>query len=173
MLRRNRSCRQGHLGAAALLIIAILFVQLGASVHVRSAAKTPAVCPVSVASKRQHASNRRSIKDWPCAAGKSVARDRRLNPIWLASSDLMSRATNTTALSAPMLGSGHLAGKVTLEILIDADGKVECARAIEGHPIAVSSALDAVPKWTFKPYLLRGRRKAVLGVLVVPYDFQR
>src|SRR5947207_316691 len=45
----------------------------------------------------------------------------------------------------------NLAGVVVVEVRFESTGKVVCARAKSGHPIAVSAAMEAVPKWTFKP----------------------
>jgi TonB family protein len=49
---------------------------------------------------------------------------------------------------------GTVTGKVVLRILIDKEGKVAEANLVSGHPILVSSCLDAVRQWKFRPYVL-------------------
>jgi TonB family protein len=46
--------------------------------------------------------------------------------------------------------SMHLSGKVKIELVIAADGRVKSARALGGHPLLVQSCLDAVKDWRFE-----------------------
>lgn len=41
-------------------------------------------------------------------------------------------------------------GKVVVEILVAADGTVECARAVSGHPLLRASVVAAIKKWKFE-----------------------
>jgi hypothetical protein len=59
----------------------------------------------------------------------------------------------------------NLAGIVILEMRFDASGKVACAHAKSGHPIAISAALAAAQKWSFKPVLLGGVAKGGCGAI--------
>ena len=45
----------------------------------------------------------------------------------------------------------HIRGIVTLEILIDVEGRVRNARVISGHPLLTQAALDAVRQWVYRP----------------------
>jgi len=63
----------------------------------------------------------------------------------------------------------NLAGTVVVEFRFGPDGKVACARATSGHPIAISAAMEAVPKWTFKPALRNGAPKAGCGRITIRY----
>jgi outer membrane biosynthesis protein TonB len=73
-----------------------------------------------------------------------------------------------------LLGKSRLRGDVIVQVLINEYGKVDCIRAIKGHPLAISSAVDCVSKWVFKPYSGNGQMtKCVLGTLIIPYDFGR
>jgi protein TonB len=43
-----------------------------------------------------------------------------------------------------------------LEAVINKQGSVENLRVINGHPLLIQSALDAVKQWKYKPTLLNG-----------------
>jgi periplasmic protein TonB len=47
-------------------------------------------------------------------------------------------------------------GDVTLLFWIDTDGTVEKVIALNGHPMLVPAAIEAVKQWKYKPYLLNG-----------------
>jgi len=63
----------------------------------------------------------------------------------------------------------NLIGTLVVEVRFGADGKVECARAIEGNPIALSAAMLALPKWTFKPLTSDGSPQPGCGRLTIRY----
>ena len=112
-------------------------------------------------------------EDGACARGISSVVDERGVPIWLSSDDLMRRAVKRSNLSFPGLGHGHLRGEVQLDLLIDEQGKVACAQAIRGHPIAIASAMSTIRGWEFKPFVRAGSRRPVLGHLTIAYDVGR
>lgn len=60
-------------------------------------------------------------------------------------------------------------GEVILKILISETGDVESAEVASGDPILGKSAIDAVKKWKFNPYIRNG--KAVKVSTKVPIDF--
>ena len=118
--------------------------------------------------------NVRSLKGWPCVAGQEYLRDSRRRPVWLNSHELMERVLEKQPIARPsLLGKSGLQGDVTVQVLINVSGKVECVRAVKGHPLAISAAVECVSKWVFKPHTLNGHRKSVLGILRIPYDFTR
>ena len=55
----------------------------------------------------------------------------------------------------------RIGGKVKLHIVISASGSVSLAQAITGNPILVGAAMEAVKKWTYKPFEKNGRATAV------------
>jgi hypothetical protein len=68
------------------------------------------------------------------------------------------------------LGDGlSLVGIVVLEARFEINGKVSCFRAKSGHPIAISAAMEAIPKWTFKPVASNGSVKAGCGQITIKY----
>jgi hypothetical protein len=62
-----------------------------------------------------------------------------------------------------------LIGTLIIEVGLDADGKVECTRAMDGNPIAMSAAMLALPKWTFKPFVQGGKPRSSCGRLQIRY----
>lgn len=69
------------------------------------------------------------------------------------------------------LGKNNLQGVVRLRILINNRGRVICAQGVDGHPLAIGPAIHSVRRWTFKAFMVNGKRKSVAGVLELPYDF--
>jgi len=65
--------------------------------------------------------------------------------------------------------AAHASGAVTVEITIDETGNVVAARAVSGHPLLQSAAVDAARQASFKPTRLSGEPVRVSGVLV--YNF--
>jgi TonB family protein len=47
-------------------------------------------------------------------------------------------------------------GTVVLKAIIGKDGTVENLQVVSGAPMLISSSMDAVRQWTYKPYLLNG-----------------
>ncbi|MES1262080.1 MAG: energy transducer TonB, partial [Acidobacteriota bacterium] len=109
----------------------------------------------------------------PCGNEAGSALDERGAPLWLSSDDLMRRAIHTEPLTFPMLGHGHLQGAVRLDIRIDERGNVECAHAVNGDPIAISSAMTAIHVWRFRPFVHGGKAIPVHGHLTIKYDVAR
>jgi len=61
----------------------------------------------------------------------------------------------------------RLKGVVLLEIRFQPDGGVSCVRGVSGHPIAISAALAAAPKWR-----LRATTTGGCGRIRVKYRFR-
>jgi protein TonB len=59
----------------------------------------------------------------------------------------------------------RLQGDVSIEVMISAEGRVESARAVSGHPMLVQAALDAARRWRFGPTTLNGVPVRVSGVI--------
>jgi TonB family protein len=45
----------------------------------------------------------------------------------------------------------NVAGKVKIEVVIGADGRVKTTRVVGGHPLLVHACQDAVREWKFAP----------------------
>ena len=112
----------------------------------------------------------------PCCGGQPVNgkdSDESQRPVRLHHQELLKFIVTRTALLPPSnLHNSKLHGKVTVEVCIDQTGAVANVRAVKGHPFAMSSALYSVSKWTFTPYLQRGKAKCAIGLLTLDYDFR-
>ena len=61
-------------------------------------------------------------------------------------------------------------GEVKVGVLIDKQGQVSQTKVVEGHPLLAASALEAIKKWEFEPYLQAGKRSYVLIVITLTYS---
>ena len=70
-----------------------------------------------------------------------------------ASNDAAKRKVKTrVAAEYPALARQMgITGKVKIEVMITAEGKVSSAKIVGGNPVLVTSAVDAVKKWKFEP----------------------
>ena len=57
--------------------------------------------------------------------------------------------------------TGPRYGSVPVRLIIGADGKLEHIHAIAGFPEQVKSVTDALGKWEYKPYIVKGQAVAV------------
>ena len=64
-----------------------------------------------------------------------------------------------------------VSGEVIVEVLIDESGKVQSARALEGHPLLQKAAVDAAYQARFSVTRLQGQPIKVAGVLT--YSFKK
>lgn len=54
----------------------------------------------------------------------------------------------------PQARSARIQGQVVLAAVISKEGMIENLRVLEGHPLLVRAALDAVRQWRYRPYRL-------------------
>jgi VWFA-related protein/TonB family protein len=73
----------------------------------------------------------------------------------------------------PSAKSQRAAGTVTVEVLLDEEGKVVEARAVEGHPALRQSAVEAARRARFSPTILSGRPVKVTGVITYRFSLSR
>jgi TonB family protein len=78
----------------------------------------------------------------------------------LAPKELKEQCLNKVA-PAPSYIRGK--GRVVVNILINSEGKVECVKAIKGHPILRHAAEEAAKQWSFKPVIVNGKAIAAIG----------
>jgi len=62
-------------------------------------------------------------------------------------------------------------GKVVVKILVSETGDVESAEVVSGDPILGKSAVDAVKKWKFKPFIKNGKPVKVSTKLPIDFTF--
>jgi protein TonB len=56
----------------------------------------------------------------------------------------------------PLARAARIQGPVHLRAIISRTGAIENLQAIDGHPMLVGAALDAVRQWRYRPYILNG-----------------
>lgn len=61
-------------------------------------------------------------------------------------------------------------GPVVLHAMVDKDGNVDFVKVVNGNDLLISSAVDAVRQWRYKPYVRNG--EAVAFVTQVTVDFR-
>ena len=61
-------------------------------------------------------------------------------------------------------------GTIVLQALIGTDGRVKDLRAISGPPVLQKSAIDAVRRWRYRPYLLNGSPVEVMTTINVIFS---
>jgi protein TonB len=63
----------------------------------------------------------------------------------------------------------HIQGDVLLQATISKGGVIENLRAVQGHPILIQAAMDAVKQWKYKPYILNGEAVEVETTIRVQF----
>lgn len=69
----------------------------------------------------------------------------------------------------PLARAAHVSGTVTVQVLIDEQGNVVSAHAVDGHPLLQSVCVAAARQARFSPTLLDGEPVKVTGV--IQYNF--
>jgi len=88
-------------------------------------------------------------------------------PLRVISQILQGKAIERVVPSYPeLMKKIRLQGDVSVEVIVSPDGRVESARAVSGHPMLASAAVDAARRWRFGPTLLNGIPVRVTGVIV-------
>jgi len=56
----------------------------------------------------------------------------------------------------PLARAARIQGPVVLQAVISKSGTIENLQVLNGHPMLVRSALEAVRQWRYRPYFLNG-----------------
>jgi protein TonB len=67
----------------------------------------------------------------------------------------------------------HVQGTVQLRAVISPRGTIENLQLIQGHPMLVSAAMEAVRQWHYRPYLLSGEPVEVETTILVNFHIDR
>ncbi|HLY92289.1 MAG TPA: TonB family protein [Candidatus Angelobacter sp.] len=74
----------------------------------------------------------------------------------------------------PMIAlKARLQGTVLLHAVISKEGRIENLQLIEGHPMLVEAAINAVRQWQYKPYMLSGEPVEVETTVSVNFHLNR
>ncbi|HEY2381326.1 MAG TPA: TonB family protein [Terriglobia bacterium] len=63
----------------------------------------------------------------------------------------------------------HIEGVVVLEATINKDGIVENLNVVNGHPLLIPAAIEAVKQWVYKPVLLNGEPVGTVTTVTVNF----
>ena len=85
--------------------------------------------------------------------------------------ELKERVVNCAIPRLP--GDLDAQGSVIVQVVVDEEGNVRCARIIYGHPLLRRAALDAAKKWKFKPLVVEGKAKPYVGLLSLFVSWDR
>lgn len=70
----------------------------------------------------------------------------------------------------PLARAARLQGKVLLKATISKDGDVTAVTVVSGHPMLIPSAVEAIKKWQYKPFLVDGQPAVVTTEIEVPFS---
>ena len=106
-----------------------------------------------------------------CRDHPSLWRDAQGKPFRLAGKELEKRRIHCEPPKLPGLWCGK--GVIMFSVVINAEGKIECAEAFSKHSTDVKQlALDALKKWTFKPVEVDGKPIAFLGIVEIDVSWE-
>ena len=66
--------------------------------------------------------------------------------------------------------AAHIVGNMILSIYVDRDGYVQDVMAVQGHPLLVQSAINAVRQWRYAPFVFLGTRFPAKTTVVLPFS---
>ena len=72
----------------------------------------------------------------------------------------------------PVAKAAHIDGLVVIDAVIDEQGNVVQARAIEGPPLLVAAALEVVARWKYEPTYLNGQAVSIRTHIQVVFRLQ-
>jgi periplasmic protein TonB len=66
----------------------------------------------------------------------------------------------------------RVSGTVVLQAIIDEIGRVESIEVVEGHPLLIAAAVDAIQQWQYSPTLLNGEPLPVSAKVTVIFTLK-
>jgi len=77
--------------------------------------------------------------------------------------------TKVDPIFPPLAMQARIQGVVRFTIVIGKDGRVSNTELVNGHPLLVAAASDAVRQWAYKPTLLNGEPVEVVAQVDVNF----
>lgn len=62
-------------------------------------------------------------------------------------------------------------GQVVVSLLVNAEGKVECAKSMNRHPLAIKIIEERVSQLRFKPVKVKGKPVSAYGFLTLYVEY--
>ena len=72
----------------------------------------------------------------------------------------------------PLARQARISGVVELEGVVGVDGHIRELKVLNGHPLLIRAALEAVAQWVFRPTLLNGEPVEIVQSVVVHFNLQ-
>jgi len=66
--------------------------------------------------------------------------------------------------------AARITGVVLLKAIISKEGTITELQVVNGHPVLIPAAIDAVKQWRYRPYLLNGEPVEVETTIIVNFD---
>jgi TonB family protein len=66
--------------------------------------------------------------------------------------------------------AAHIVGNVIMSIGFDENGYVNDVMVIQGHPLLIQSAIDAVRRWRYAPFVFQGTIVPGITTVVLPFN---
>ena len=90
--------------------------------------------------------------------------------VWLTAHQMHAHVRHVEPLRTSGLDKDlDIRGLLVIEARFGPDGRVNCVKAEEGNPVALSAAMRALPKWSFKPVTAGGKARGGYGRLKLRY----
>lgn len=104
---------------------------------------------------------------------KCASSERSDDVICLSAKEMRNRVAHAERIRTPGHDSKlNLAGTMVFRIQFDNLGKVARVCVQSGHPMAIATAMESLPKWTFKPVVVDGVAKGGCGRITIKYRFR-
>lgn len=96
------------------------------------------------------------------------------SPIHVEAADAQKHlATHVDPVYPAIAKAARVQGQVEIAIVIDRDGNVVSEKIVSGPPMLRQAALDAIRKWQFKPFEIRGTATSASTTLTVPFSLEK
>ena len=101
-----------------------------------------------------------------CCAASRPSRPAPVPVSYLSPGSLLHRVEPIYPRIAQLSGTQ---GVVRLHAIIATDGTIQSLSVIDGHPVLVEAARDAVKQWRYRPYILNGQPVEVETIITVNF----
>jgi TonB family protein len=113
-----------------------------------------------------------SVLCWLLLLGTTfVAQEARDSTVRISQANANQNLTNRISPTYPALAkAARIQGDVRLEVFISKTGNVDSVKVVSGHPMLIPSAVEAVKKWQYKPFLVDDQPVTVKTEIEVPFS---
>lgn len=105
---------------------------------------------------------------WPCGKHPHLYKNSLGKPIWITFEELKKKALEMVSPEFPCCP--RISGVVKLDVVIDMEGKIQCVRVAQGHPLVREAAIKAAIGWKFTPFKTNDSPVEVFAMMEFPYD---